>query len=133
MRHARYFIAQHQDILDLQASDKDGAAGEYQFYHPDWTPGDPAAPTAGPWLKPESVVFVIMRDSRAIPHPRWRELPHILNQKPIKTVLAPPAGQAEKRTALLAAWAQSAVPISDTDTTFNLAEYIHKQKMKGFL
>lgn len=120
MIYPRYFIGQYQHILDLQAVEKDGA-GVYQYFHATEDP------------KPDTVVYVVMRNPIATPHPHWRELPHIHDQTPIKTAMAPPAGQPENRAVLLAAWASTAVPIADTDTTFKLFERIHKKHAKGFI
>ncbi|MHB8414008.1 MAG: hypothetical protein ACYDB1_01240 [Acidiferrobacteraceae bacterium] len=117
----RYFIGTWQTHLDLAAGkilDANGRrldVGEYHGWTPDESPTD------------SSVFFVVMKSSHGKPHPHWRAMPHLLDTTPVKVHLAPPAGQTENRTSLLAAWAQMTVPITDTDTTFSLACKLHKQ------
>ncbi len=116
----RYFIGTWQTHLDLMAGkvlDTDGNPLSVGEYH-GWTPDNPAMPT--------SVFFVVMKSSHGKPHPHWRALPHVLDTMPVKTALAPLTAT-EQRVALVAAWVQTVVPITTTDTTFSLARKLHNQ------
>ncbi len=124
MRLPRYFIGQFQSQLEI-ARGLHQVDGEQHFWSPDWTPGDPNAPAGAPFISPSSLIFVVHRSG--IPHPHWRELPHILDSTPVKAALAPPTGQPERRASLIAAWAQTVVPVLGTDTTFSLVKKLHKQ------
>jgi len=119
MKLPRYFIGTYQDTLDILAGTVT-IHGEWHAWHPTEINAPPTDPS-----------FVIFRGEGGGIHPHWRAMPHLLDQTPIQMHFAPPVGQTERRAALLAAWAQTAMPITAADTTFSLAKKLHKQ-MKVF-
>lgn len=68
----RYFLATWQLAIDCWNGKEPPGIGE----HRSWCPLEPAQPT--------DLMFVVMFDAKATPHPLWHELPHILEPDTIQ-------------------------------------------------
>ena len=109
MKLPRYFVGTYQHFLDIQSGTVN-VQSEFHF----WTPDE--APT------PTSMIFVIMRDPDAAPHPNWIEFTHILDPAPLAQHFT--AAQIAAATTQLA---KANVTLTATDTAFSLIMKLHQQ------
>lgn len=123
----RYHVGLWSHHLDMSAA-KHGsplaiicrAIGEYYVWTPDWTKGDPNAPASGPWVTPDSLMYVVMHSAHGTPHPDWHPLPHLLDSTPVIK-----AWKGVTHPAVQKAIAHGL--IAQTDTTFAAVQKLHQQ------
>ena len=67
----RYYWGTYQDFLDIQNGTHVGV-GEFHFF----CGTDPSQPV--------DPIFIVMRSGDGVPHPNWKQGPHVLSTKYVK-------------------------------------------------